>query len=96
MSKWPDQCHVGRPEPAPGFDVHRHLSLIATLSLLGGFVSERDAAEPLERELERLRQERRVSRSLCEPHAILPARFPDGKRLRAPRFSVTAAAMVVS
>src|ERR671918_2508729 len=31
---------------------------------LGGFVSERDAAEALERELERLRRERRVSRSL--------------------------------
>ena len=30
----------------------------------GGFVSERDAAEALERELERLRRERRVSRSL--------------------------------
>jgi integrase len=31
----------------------------------GGFVSERDAAEALERELERLRRERRVSRSLA-------------------------------
>jgi integrase len=30
----------------------------------GGFVSERDAAEALEREMERLRRERRVSRSL--------------------------------
>src|ERR671918_3131984 len=30
----------------------------------GGFVSEQDAAEALERELERLRRERRVSRSL--------------------------------
>jgi hypothetical protein len=30
----------------------------------GGFVSERDAAEALERALERLRRERRVSRSL--------------------------------
>jgi len=30
----------------------------------GGFASERDAAEALERELERLRRERRVSRSL--------------------------------
>ena len=30
----------------------------------GGFVSEQDAADALERELERLRQERRVSRSL--------------------------------
>jgi hypothetical protein len=30
----------------------------------GGFVSERDAAEALERELEQLRRERRVSRSL--------------------------------
>src|SRR5918996_1856354 len=30
----------------------------------GGFVSERDAAEALERELERLRRDRRVSRSL--------------------------------
>jgi integrase len=30
----------------------------------GGFVSERDAAEALERELERLRRERRVARSL--------------------------------
>jgi integrase len=30
----------------------------------GGFVSERDAAEALERELDRLRRERRVSRSL--------------------------------
>jgi integrase len=30
----------------------------------GGFVSERDAAEALERELERLRRERRLSRSL--------------------------------
>ena len=30
----------------------------------GGFVSERDAADALERELERLRRERRVSRSL--------------------------------
>src|SRR5262245_46910534 len=30
----------------------------------GGFVSEHDAAEALERELERLRRERRVSRSL--------------------------------
>jgi integrase len=30
----------------------------------GGFVSDRDAAEALERELERLRRERRVSRSL--------------------------------
>src|ERR671918_298159 len=30
----------------------------------GGFVSERDAAEALERELERLRRERRVSSSL--------------------------------
>jgi hypothetical protein len=31
---------------------------------LGGFASERDATEALERELERLRRERRVSRSL--------------------------------
>src|SRR6266581_6713123 len=30
----------------------------------GGFASERDAAEALERELERLRREQRVSRSL--------------------------------
>jgi hypothetical protein len=30
----------------------------------GGFTSESDAAEALERELERLRRERRVSRSL--------------------------------
>jgi hypothetical protein len=30
----------------------------------GGFASDRDAAEALERELERLRRERRVSRSL--------------------------------
>jgi hypothetical protein len=30
----------------------------------GGFVSEREAAEALERELERLRRERRVPRSL--------------------------------
>ena len=30
----------------------------------GGFASERDAAEALERELERLRRERRVSKSL--------------------------------
>src|ERR671918_2588534 len=30
----------------------------------GGFVSERDAREALERELERLRRERRISRSL--------------------------------
>ena len=30
----------------------------------GGFVSERDAAEALERELERLRRERRLARSL--------------------------------
>src|SRR5215216_1237721 len=30
----------------------------------GGFASERDAAEALERELERLRRERRLSRSL--------------------------------
>jgi hypothetical protein len=30
----------------------------------GGFVSERDAAEALERELERLRREQRVARSL--------------------------------
>jgi hypothetical protein len=30
----------------------------------GGFASERDAAEALERELERLQRERRVSRSL--------------------------------
>jgi hypothetical protein len=30
----------------------------------GGFVSERDTAEALERELERLRREQRVSRSL--------------------------------
>ena len=30
----------------------------------GGFTSERDAAEALERELERLRRERRVARSL--------------------------------
>jgi hypothetical protein len=30
----------------------------------GGFASERDAAEALERQLERLRRERRVSRSL--------------------------------
>jgi hypothetical protein len=30
----------------------------------GGFASERDAAEALERELERLRRERRVARSL--------------------------------
>jgi hypothetical protein len=31
---------------------------------VGGFASERDAEEALERELERLRRERRVSRSL--------------------------------
>ena len=30
----------------------------------GGFASERDAAEALERELERLRREQRISRSL--------------------------------
>ncbi len=30
----------------------------------GGFASERDAAEALERELERLRRERRLARSL--------------------------------
>jgi len=30
----------------------------------GGFASERDAAEALERELERLRRERRIARSL--------------------------------
>src|SRR5438876_8278080 len=47
----------------------------------GGFVSERDAAEALERELERLRRERRVSRSLtlaelfydaCQARGIVP------------------------
>ena len=34
----------------------------------GGFASERDAAQALERELERLRRERRVSRSLSWPN----------------------------
>lgn len=63
----------------------------------GGFVSERDAAEALGRELERLRRERRVSRSLTvaelvevylaqhdvEPVTIEKLRWPLGKAVAA-------------
>jgi hypothetical protein len=40
----------------------------------GGFVSERDAAEALERALERLRRERRVSRSLTVAELVVAGR----------------------
>src|SRR5712691_9359808 len=60
----------------------------------GGFASERDAAEALERELERLRREQRVSRSLTvaelveaylaqhdvESVTIEKLRWPNGSR----------------